>query len=346
MSGGLLQYSGLVTKTKAMRGRLLSRELLLRLAEYGSVEEFISFLWECDGYASIYQSHKEIAHRAEVEAVINDSLYADYDRLYRFAGEEQRKALEIQFFRYEVNVLKEHLERVFREENAGQSEHQHIWLSRHTGYDMNALRTAGSIEDILQTVAGTRYEKPVRRIAEQGEQDSFHIAMQLDIYYYVTAWKMCSRFSDEKQSRIMKAFLGTEIDWQNIMWMYRFKCYFDQKISDIYANLIPVCWRLKKSEFRRLLETGSLAEFVEILGKTAYFTDKDAVVKMGDEITYRRVMEKTYRQMCRKYPMSIAPVLHYLYEKEQEIETLTTILEGVRYQIPAREIQELVIETK
>ena len=345
MSGGLLQYSGLVTKTRAMHGRLLSREVLLRLAEYGSVEEFISFLWECDGYASIYQSHKEIAHRAEVEAVIDDSLYADYDRLYRFASGEQRKALEIQFFRYEVNVLKSHLERVCRGEEAGQSEYQHIWLSRHTGYDMNALRAAGSMDDVLQALAGTRYEKLVRRLAEQETLDSFHIAMQLDIYYYMTAWKLCSRFSDQKQRRIIKAFLGTEIDWQNIMWMYRFKRYFDLKMSDIYVNLIPICWRLKKSEFRRLLETESLTEFIEILGKTAYFTEKDAVVKMGDGITFRHVMEKTYRRMCRKYPMSIAPVLQYLYDKEQEIETLTTILEGVRYQIPAREIQELVIET-
>ena len=33
----------------------------------------------------------------------------------------------------------------------------------------------------------------------------------------------------------------------------------------------------------------------------------------------------------------------YLEEKEKEIDRLTTILEGVRYQIPAREIREMIL---
>ena len=39
MSGGLLKYSGLVTKTKAMHGRLLEREELLGLSESENVED-------------------------------------------------------------------------------------------------------------------------------------------------------------------------------------------------------------------------------------------------------------------------------------------------------------------
>ena len=69
MSGGLLKYSGLVTKTKAMHGRLLEREELLGLSESENVEELISFLKESDAYAPVYESHEEIHHRAQVEAV-------------------------------------------------------------------------------------------------------------------------------------------------------------------------------------------------------------------------------------------------------------------------------------
>ena len=88
MSGGLLKYSGLVTKTKAMHGRLLEREEVLGLSESENVEELISFLKESDAYAPVYESHEEIHHRAQVEAVLHDSLYADYVRLYSHAGEE------------------------------------------------------------------------------------------------------------------------------------------------------------------------------------------------------------------------------------------------------------------
>ena len=56
-----------------------------------------------------------------------------------------------------------------------------------------------------------------------------------------------------------------------------------------------------------------------------------------------KIKAKTYDRLCRKYPYSIAPVLKYLEEKEIEIDRLTTILEGVRYQIPAREIREMIL---
>ena len=109
--------------------------------------------------------------------------------------------------------------------------------------------------------------------------------------------------------------------------------------------MIPITYRLKRKELKAMLESETIEEFVEHLGKTAYFKGKDALVALGDEITFQRMMEKTYQKMCRKYPMSIAPVVKYLYDKENEIDVLTTILEGVRYRIPAREIQELVLAT-
>ena len=44
MAGGLLEYSGLVTKTKAMRARLLGADDYTAISEYESVTDFIAFL--------------------------------------------------------------------------------------------------------------------------------------------------------------------------------------------------------------------------------------------------------------------------------------------------------------
>ena len=43
MAGGLLEYSGLVTKTKAMRARLLGADDYTAISEYESVTDFIAF---------------------------------------------------------------------------------------------------------------------------------------------------------------------------------------------------------------------------------------------------------------------------------------------------------------
>lgn len=168
-------------------------------------------------------------------------------------------------------------------------------------------------------------------------------AFGLDIYYYKNAWKRIQKIRDAGVRRIMEILFGTEIDWQNIMWIYRSKRYYKMKPSDIYVNIIPVTYRLKKTQLKRMVESETVEEFKEELKTTSYFTEKEAIVKLGDEITSRRIMEKTYGLVYRKYPMSIAPVLRYLYEKEHEIDLLTSVLEGIRYQVPPREIKELVL---
>ncbi len=345
MSSGLLDYSGLVTKTRAMHGGLMSRQTIVGLSECEKVEDILSFLREYGSYAPIYQSHEEIAHRAQVEAVIDDSLYSDYGKLYRFASGEQRKGLEIIFLRYEMNVLKRCMERIGKQEREKSLAYLNLFFGQHASFDVEAVTGADSMSEFLTALSGTRYEEFFKRLLENEAMTRTDYAIQLDILYYKLAWRQKEKLKSAKMRAIYTQILGTEIDWQNIMWIYRSKRFYNRKQADIYADMIPISYRLKKSELKMLLESETLDDFLEILGKTAYFRGKDALVSVGDEITFCRMMEKTYQKMCKKYPMSIAPVLKYLYDKENEIDVLTTILEGVRYRIPAREIQELVLTT-
>ena len=59
MAGGLLEYSGLVTKTKAMRARLLGADDYTAISEYESVTDFIAFLREQPAYAPVFERHGE-----------------------------------------------------------------------------------------------------------------------------------------------------------------------------------------------------------------------------------------------------------------------------------------------
>ncbi len=342
---GLLEYSGLTAKTKAMRGRLLNRERYESLAEYETVGDFIAFLREAEAYAPIYASHEEIAHRGQVEAVLHDSLYADYQKLYRFAHGAQRQGLDIIFFRYEVNVLKTCLEGAMT--GGGYSlGYLELIFDGHASFDVGRAAEAKSFEEFLLAVKDTDYEKLINRMSGHGRLPYGDYAFGLDVYYYETAWKQVKRIRDAKVRRILEILLGTEIDWQNIMWMYRFKRFYRMKPADIGARLIPVCWRLKKSELRRMAETESPEELKAIVERTSYFKGKEAAAALGDETAFRKMMEHSYESVCRKYPMSLAPVLQYLYDKEQEIDLLTSILEGIRYQLPAREIKELALSSQ
>lgn len=136
---------------------------------------------------------------------------------------------------------------------------------------------------------------------------------------------------------------GTQIDWLNIMWIYRAKQFFHEKPQEIEKILIPVYYKLRKEQCQQLLEAEHTEEFQRILGNTSYFKGREALVKLQDEISYHHVMGKMYQRLCQKYPSSMAPVFYYFYQKEQEIEHLTAALEGIRYQLPAKDIRELIL---
>lgn len=273
MAGGLLEYSGLVTKARAMKGRLLKREDFERITEFQTVQETISFLQEQESYGKIYGGREEIKHRGQVEELIRHSILEDCRKLYRFANDNQRRAMEL------------YLEQLqFRETSA-----------------------------------------------------------KVDASYFVRVWKEIESFPGKKMRRVLREIFGTQIDWLNIMWIYRARHFFHQNPDAVEKMLIPIFYKLRRDECRRLLDAEHAEEFQQILGNTVYYRGKDAMVKIQDEISYHYVMGKMYHRICRKYPFSIAPVLFYFYEKEQEIEHLTTALEGIRYQLPPKDIREMIL---
>ena len=273
MAGGLFEYSALVTKTRAMRSRLLRQEDFERIAEFQTVSETIGFLREQESYGKIYGGHEEIQHRGQVEALIYRSIREDYQKLYRFANARQREAMDLYL---------------------------------------------GQIQ----------FEEAVPRI---------------DAVYFERVWREIEDISGKHMRKLLREVFGTQIDWMNIMWCYRAKQFFHQGPQVIERMLIPICYRLKQTEFRQLLLAEQIEEFQRILGNTVYFKGREALVRLQDEISYRKVMEKMYQRLCRKYPCSMAPVYYYFYKKEQEIQNLTTALEGIRYQIPAQDIRELIL---
>ncbi len=268
-----MQYSGLVTKAKAMQGRLLKREDFERITEFQTVAETINFLREQESYGKIYGGREEIQHRGQVEALIHNSILEDYRKLYRFGNREQKEAMELYY---------------------------------------------GQLQ----------YEDSVPKI-EEG--------------YFEKAWSRIEEFPGGRMKRVLREIFGTQIDWLNILWMYRGKMFYQESPEEISTILIPARYKLKKLQFQKLLEAESIEEFQRLLAKTPYFQGMRPLVTVQDEVSYQRVMQRMYRRTCRKHPASIAPVFYYFYQKEQEIEHLTTALEGIRYQVPAKDIRELIL---
>ena len=90
--GNLLEYSGIVTKIRAMRAKLLTPKQFEEIAGLGSVLEIVDYLKKNTAYADVLEMLEEDQlHRGNIEKVLTQSLYHDYTKIYRFCGQKQRR---------------------------------------------------------------------------------------------------------------------------------------------------------------------------------------------------------------------------------------------------------------
>lgn len=341
-----MRYSGLITKTRAMAGKLLTEEQLMQLTELATVTEYVNYLKETEAYGSFFGGREGIWHRGQAEAVILLSLYQDFEKLYRFADDRQRSALAYVLYRYETDLLKSLLRRMFRGETEEPLKFPlNEFIYRHMSYEIEAALKASNMAEFEQVFSGTRYEDIFRRLKSVEGAEYADYANSLDTFYYTSTWKTIHRMKKSDEKQILAELLGTRMDWQNLTRIYRSKRFYSQTQAELHAFLIPCRYRLTRQELHGMVAAEDIQEVNRILQGTSYMKGKDAFVQMEDEISYRKVIMTAYQRVSRKYPMSIAPVLKYLYARGQEIERLTTIMEGIRYQLPAKDIRDIVLIT-
>ena len=99
--GNLLEYSGIVTKIRAMEAKLLTPEQFTEIANLGSVPEIADYLKKNTSYAYVLDTLEEDQiHRGNIEKVLIQSLYHDYTKIYRFCGQKQRRFMKTNLKNY------------------------------------------------------------------------------------------------------------------------------------------------------------------------------------------------------------------------------------------------------
>lgn len=342
----LLSYSGIITKVKAMEARIITNKDYETIANLDSTADFVTFLKNHPGYRDIFNGMDEhSSHRAQIEGIFIHSLYHDFTKIYRFANLKQRAGLDLLFFRYEVNILKTCIKLVHdksRENNLSMFED---FFNGHSKINIIALAASKSMEEYIGNLKGTEYYNLLMKVQNNNSNaTSFDYEMQLDIYHFTKSWKMKEKLLDGDNLKAMTHSLGTEIDLLNIMWLFRSKIFFNVQSQDSFTYVIPITYKLSKEKLFRLMETGSVDEFISILKTTYYEKICNSLMDGSSEQTHKKIIAKINKDNKSFYPTSMAPVNFYLYHKICEVDRLTTALECIRYKLDPQDTLKYILD--
>jgi hypothetical protein len=169
-------------------------------------------------------------------------------------------------------------------------------------------------------------------ILEENSIDLFAAEMALDLYYFAMIKEQVKTLAHGKDREILKGFFGSEADIKNIMWIYRGRHYYKLSKEIIYRYLIPYGNRIKMTFIDALIEAPDEERLVELIRSRRYNQVFDENPVRWELAFMRSFLQKQLNNL-RIYPFSLAPIIGYIYAKESEISNITTIIEGVRYEV-------------
>ncbi len=143
---------------------------------------------------------------------------------------------------------------------------------------------------------------------------------------------------DKENREIMTRIIGVEIDLRNIMWVYRLKKYYNVTRGTIVSALVPIEYNLPHVSLMKMADAADTGGILAEISEGPY---KNVIKDFENpERDFIRVMRRAYFNEILQHPFSVASAAGYIFEKAEEINNITTALEGVRYNLPPTEIMK------
>ena len=333
--GNLLEYSGIVTKIRAMSAKLLTPGQFTEIANLGNVPEIADYLKKNTAYANVLDTLEEDQiHRGNIEKVLTQSLYHDYTKIYRFCGQKQRRFMKLIMKNYEIDLIDYCLTIVInRYKRPFDLDYKKAFFDRYSQISIEKLITSRTTDELVENLKGTEYYAPLKKLKDAQNVTLYDYTLTLDLYLFTSTWKEQKKVLKKTDLELFMRDRGSKIDLLNLQWIYRAKKYYNMKPADIYLLLIPIHYKLSTDLVKEMVEAPGLEEFEAAVLRTTYSRHYNFRQNLTIEQMYTDCLQYLYTTDQRRNPYSIAAINTYLFLKEEEIKKLTTVMECVRYSL-------------
>lgn len=336
----LFTYSHLTAKINAMRGKMLTLDDYAALINSSSVTDFVLYLKERTYYSAAFEELRDVEiHRGFVEVLLYRSEMMDAVKIGRYLKGQERILFRYVYRRQEIEDLKKMLRILQTGKPLDTLNRNELFISKYNRIEFDEALNSHTVEELVDSLKGTNFYNLLHPLLiGENRIDLFSAEVTLDMYYYQKLMEQLKKSMGGSNKEIVRRIFGMDADIRNILWIYRTKKYYNVSKELIYRYLIPMAYKLSKTDTMRLVESPTVEEFLEQLQST-YYGDIVDTEPIHWETNLMRRLFKLQSKTMREFPYSVAPIVGYITLKQIEINNIITILEGVRYKTDPEEIR-------
>lgn len=338
--------NAIMAKVKAMYGQRLKENDYLELVKKKSISEIVQYLKGHPTYRGVLENISEhLIRRSQLEHLIRESNFNIILRLINFSYLKDASFYKLYLVKMESEIILEKIRNIISPEDNTVVSTISDYFLKHASFDIKTFSDAKNMEELVDSLIKTPYYKVLKPHASIDNSNIRYVEIEndLDIFYYKTAFKRIEENYKGKLKDDLNNIYFTRIELANIIKIYRMKKFYRASPEDIKDNLIHEYSRITKSQMDELIDLDDPNSILRYLEKSSLskYTDNAEYVYVeyfADRIRYN--LSKRYM-----YYASAVPKIYtsFLFLREIEIENLTNIIEGVRYNLPSSEILPMLI---
>ena len=328
-----LKYPNLIAKLKGMNAKNLNSKDFEELLKQNNIVSINSIL-KTKSYH--LKNLDDNSSREEIENELDNILIDDIEKIEKYLSNKDKEILFNCVLDYEIKVFMDILKKIkYGKIEQNKIDNINKWTSKIFN-KLQGIARANNINEIKIYSKKTDFENIINSFLDTNnieESNLFLLEMQLDKFYFENLFNNLNTESSKK-------LIGTKIDLENIIWIYRMKKYYNMPEEEIKKYIIEVDYNLKC--LNELIAIDDYKQIIEILKKTKY---KEIFETENEnlEILIRKYMYNQYKKTFRQAKYDISTIISYLGMDKNQIENIINIVGGVEYKIDKQKIQEKII---
>ncbi len=326
--GGAVKYAYIVARVRAMKSKLIPREMYAKFLNM-DVVEITRFIEESEYKKDVDELAKKYRGLDLIEHALSRNLGLTYRKLIEVSQNEANFLITEYLRSWDIWNIKTILRGKFSGARDEEILEDMVSAGELSYRELVDLVKIGTVEGVIAGLSRTPYYPAL--MGYKG--DLAEIENALDKRYYS---KRIDAAATTGNKLFMK-FLRTEIDLKNLKMLFRMKRAGMER-DEIIKLLIPGGMEFKESDLLRLSSL-PFAEFVRALEEYSYWK---AIADISSDLTSLINIETRLdkyglvyaSQISYYYPLSILPILDYILSKKIEVDNLRIIVRGKETKLP------------
>lgn len=339
--------NAVITKARAIYGRMLSPAQYDELLRKRSVQEISAYLREKTSYSDVLAGVQDSAiHRGQLENLVHKDLLHKYVRIVKYVR-GQDEIYRFVVMNIEIELILACLRNIvggeYRRDElvAGQP----TFVQPYVRFQVLELAKARTVEQLYKVVEHTEYGAVIAQCIEShppedGEIQYSAYGVALRKYYF---HRLIEQTRDMKgtAAKQMRELITIRAELLNLNTIFRMKTYFKTSPERIRQLLLPFYCKLSRRKTDTLIDARDAEEFMRLLCKTAYGR------YINEQETFIESQTEPIRYGVNRHALRFSTDPRVVYAafmmlRSMQTEDVIRIIEGVRYELAPEQIGKLL----